>query len=339
MIPVHIRKYIIHLILIIMGFICSCNPYSLPEDKSKDISEIAYAHYMQAQEYYDNEDYENALMEIQQAIDNNNRFALFYQLQGDIYAALYNNTNALAAYKNSIKYRSNFPEVHRKIGQIHLKMGAYEDALKAFRKVRANDPSDFSIYLLIAECYIEMGELEIAYNELADYRRQNLVKQQPLEPDYHRLLGITFFRLKRYEDAIRELSEYNKTDSRDPYILELLGKSYYQARDFESGLNCFNLLIKIDETAGEWYMYRGIYFYQKADYQDAESQLLYALELDNTLAEAHLFLGKIYESQGKVKSALDHLKKYRSIMRESVELDKLEETINDLENLENTKPN
>jgi tetratricopeptide (TPR) repeat protein len=336
---VHIRNYIIYLLLISTCLICSCNPYSLPEDKSKDISEIAYGHYIQAEEYYKNEDYDNALMEIQQAIDNNNRFALFYQLQGDIYTAKYNYSNALIAYNNSIKYRSNFPEVHRKIGQIHLKMGAYEDALKAFRKVRANDPSDFSIYLLIAQCYMEMGELEIAYNELADYRRQKLVIQEPLDPEYHRLLGITFFRLKRYKDVISELSEYQKTDNRDPYILEILGKSYYQVQDFESGLNIFNLLIKLDETSGQWYMYRGIYFYQKANYQDAESQLLYALELDNTLAEAHLFLGKIYEIQGKVKLALEHLKEYRSSMRKSIDSDKIEDTINNLENLDKNKPN
>jgi len=339
MILVHIRNYIIHLLLISMGLICSCNPYSLPEDKSKDISQIAYSHYMQAKEYYDNEDYDKALMEIQQAIDNNNRFALFYQLQGDIYTAKYNYSNALIAYKNSIKYRSNFPEVHQKIGQIHLKMGAYEDALKAFRKVRVNDPSDFSIYLSIAQCYMEMGELEIAYNELADYRRQKLMIQEPLDPEYHRLLGITFFRLKRYNDAIGELSEYQKTDNRDPYILELQGKSHYQVNDFENGLNYFNLLIKQNKTAGQWYMYRGIYFYQKADYQDAESQLLYALELDNTLAEAHLFLGKIFEIQGKVKLALDHLKKYRSSMRKSIDSDKIENTINNLEKLEKSKPN
>ena len=94
----------------------------------------------------------------------------------------------------------------------------------------------------------------------------------------------------------------------------------------------------MDETSGQWYMYRGIYYYQKADFEDAESQLLYALQLDNNLAEAHLFLGKIYESQGKVNQALEHLRKYRSSMRKTVDPKELDSTINNLENLDkNTK--
>ncbi len=320
------------LLLIIAALYCSCNPYSLPEDKSIDLTESAYAHYMQAVEYYDTGEFDKALQEIQLAIKNNNKFALFYQLQGDIYAAKYNFTAALTAYDNSIKYRSNFPEVHSKIGQIYLNMGQYEEALKSFRKVRVNDPADLSAFLKISQCYIEMGELEVAYNELADYRRLKLVAQEDLDPEYHRLLGITFFRFKRYEEAIRELIEFEKSDARNPDVLALLGKSYFQVDDFENGLTYFNRLIKLDEDSGEWYMYRGIYFYKKADFKDAESQLIYALELDNSLAEAHFFLGKVYESQGKVKQALDHLRKYRANMDPAIEIEDLDDTINKLEN-------
>jgi len=323
----------IWILLVFAGIYCSCNPYSLPEDKSIDVHETAYAHYMQAVEYYDSGEYDEALQKIEQAIEDNSRFALFYQLQGDIYTAKNEYSAALTAYNNSIRFRSNFPQVHSKIGQINLKMGLYEDALKAFRKVRANDPSDLSVYLQIAQCYMEIGELEIAYNELADYRRLKLLSQEKLDPEYHRLLGITFFRFKRYKDAIKELNEYHKSYDRDVYILELLGKSYYQVSDFENGLNYFNRLVKLDEKSGQWYMYRGIYYYQKADFEDAESQLIYALQLDNTLADAHLFLGKIYESQGKVNQALKHLRKYRSSMRKTIDPEELESTINELENL------
>lgn len=320
-------------ILLFTVIICSCNPYSLPEDKSVDASETAYAHYMQAVEYFDSKDYDNALQEINVVIENNSRFALFYKFQGDIYTAKYDYNSALAAYNNSIKYRSNFPEAHNKIGQIYLNMGQYEEALKAFRKVRVNDPSDLSVFLKIAQCYMEMGELEVAYNELADYRRLKLVSSEKLDPEYHRLLGITFFRFKRYNDSIKELEEFRRTDNRNMYVLELLGKSYYQVDEFEKGLSYFNQLIKLDENSGEWYMYRGIYFYRKSNLEDAESQLLYALELDDTLDDAHLFLGKIYESQGKVKLALDHLNKYRMSMRKTIDTEDLNSTINKLENL------
>ena len=324
------------LLLTAISLYVSCNPYSLPEDKSVNLNELAYAHYTQAMESYKAGEYDNALQEIQMAIENNSRFALFYQLQGDIYAAKYNYNAALASYNNSIKYRSNFPEVHRKMGQINLNMGNYEEALKAFRKVRANNPADLSIFLDIAQCYMEMGELEIAYNELADYRRLKLVSQEELNPNYHRLLGITFYRFKRYKDAIKELSAYHKADDKDEYVIALLGKSYYQTSDFENGLQYFNLLIKRDEKSGEWYMYRGIYFYQKADFEDAESQLLYALDLDGSLAEAHYFLGKIYEKQGKLKLALEHLHKYRSHMQSTINTQELDNTIIRLENLENS---
>ena len=318
-------------------FIC-CNPYSLPEDKSVDISETAYAHYLQASELYNSGDYQQALTEIDSAIRYNNKFAQFYQLRGDIYKAQFNYPQALSSYEESIKYRSNFSYVYRNMGEIYFILKKYDDALRVFRKVRANEPSDLYIYLEIAECYMELNELEVAYNDLADYRRLKIVSNEPLDAEYYRLLGKTYFRFKRYDDAIVPLKEYISIETQDEEALFLLGKSYYQVRNFENGVNCFNKLIKIDDTIGEWYMYRGIYFYQKKDLEDAESQLLYALELDNQLIEAHLFLGKIYEVQGKSELALEHLRYYRENMQSASRSMELEDSIPDLKNIEDKTP-
>jgi tetratricopeptide (TPR) repeat protein len=321
-----------------------CNPYSLPEDKNIDADKTAYAHYLQSAELYNSGDYDQALEEINTAISYNNNFAQFYQLRGDIYKAQFKYPAALQSYEESVKYRSNFSYVYRNMGEIYFILGQYEEALKVFRKVRANEPTDLYIYLQIAECYMELNELEIAYNDLSDYRRLKLVSDEPLDPEYYKLLGTTYFRFKRYADAVTQLEKYRSYEAKDVNSLFLLGKAYYQIKNFEAGLNCFNQLIKIDESVGQWYLYRGIYFYQKNDFEDAESQLLYALNLDSTIVEAHLFLGKIYEMQGKNDQALDHLRLYRENMRDIMGSMELENVISNPDNSaepesgENRKP-
>jgi len=320
------------LLFLILNFYC--NPYSLPEDKSIDINETAYAHYQKGVEYYNSGEFDEALAAVNEAISHKSTFAQFYQLRGDIYSAQNKFQSALESYEEAIKYRSNFTVVYQSKGEIYLKMKQYDDALKAFKKVRANNPLELFTNLYIAQCYMELNELEVAYNDLADYRRLKLVSGEELDSEYYRLLGITYFRFKRYKDAIIELEVYQKFEPEDTEILFILGKSYYQTREFEKGLSYFNRLIKIDDTNGKWYLFRGIYFYQKNDFSDAESQLNYALELDNTLYDAHLFLGKIYEQQGKVELALKHLHIYRNSMRELIDSNELENLIFELESMQ-----
>jgi tetratricopeptide (TPR) repeat protein len=330
--------FTIRLSLIFVLLNIYCNPYSLPEDKSVDISETAYAHYLQSAELYNSGDYVEALEEINKAISYNNKFAQFYQLRGDIYKAQFNYSAALDSYEESIKYRSNFSYVYRNMGEIYFILKRYEEALKVFRKVRANEPTDLYIYLQIAECYMELNELEVAYNDLADYRRLKMAANETLDAEYYKLLGTTYFRFKRYDDAAVQLEKFVSDQSEDVNGLFLLGKSYYQIRNFEAGLDCFNQLIKIDDTVGQWYLYRGIYFYQKRDFEDAESQLLYALDLDSKIIEAHLFLGKIYEAQGKNQLALDHLRRYRENMQNGIGSMEIENSIPGLDNIEEKVP-
>ena len=308
----------IYIFILFLLFSISCNPYSLPEEKTVDVEKLAYSHYLKSMELVESGEYEDALDEVNQAISLNSRFAQFYQLRGDIYRHQYEYNAALISYESAVAMRSKFVDVYKSMGEIYLKLQRYEDALKSFRKVRANDPLDVDNNLDIAECYMEMNELEVAYNDLADYRRMQMMAGQELNPRYYELLGITYFRFKRYKDAIKQLEMFRQYQRQNINMLFLLGKSYYQAGDFEKGLDCFNELIRIDDSVGMWYLYRGIYFYQNNNYVDAISQLKLANDLDPAIREVHLFLGRSYEAVGETEKALDELSIYRQGMPNTV---------------------
>lgn len=313
---IHYKK--IYILVPFLLFSFYCNPYSLPEEKTVEVEKMAFSHYLKSNEFYEAGEYDDALSEINQAIKLNNRFAQFYQLQGDIYRQQYNYSLALNSYEYAVAMRSKFVEVYKSMGDLYLKLQRYDDALKSFRKVRANDPADVDNNLDIAECYMEMNELEVAYNDLADYRRMQMMAGRELNPRYYELLGTTYFRFKRYDDAVKQLEMFRKHQPRDIDMLFLLGKSYYQTGNFEKGLDCFNELIRIDDTVGTWYLYRGIYFYQNENYDDAVSQLKHAYDLDPEIKEVHLFLGRSYEALGDTENALREFSIYRQGMPSTV---------------------
>lgn len=229
-------------ILINTFFILSfyCNPYKLPDEKTVDINQTAFAHYTAGVELYNEGNYYEAMTEANQAIALNQRFAQFYQLQGDIFRAQGNNTAALKAYDQAVKLRSNFTDVYHSMGQIYFIEKRFEDALRAFKKVIANDPSNHEMSLEIARCYIELNELEVAYNDLADYRRLKLVMNEDPVPEYYKLLGIVYYKFGRFKDAIPQFEKYIAFYPDNTNALFLLGTCYYEQKEFERGLNCFN---------------------------------------------------------------------------------------------------
>jgi tetratricopeptide (TPR) repeat protein len=296
--------------LILLICVLNCSPYSLAKNKYSYRDKNAFEFYLKSVDYFFNGEYQQALESIAQAIDLNKSFAQFHKLKGDIHFNINEDEQALISYKNAVKYRSDFTEVYLTMGEIYKRNNNYEDAVMAYNKVLFSDQKQLDSYLELAKCYLALGNSTMSFVSLEEYKKViNEFKRQPA-PDYHFLLGKTYFILKRYNDAIMELQKIK--EPLDEKVYCLLGRCYYGLEEYDTGLQYFNKLLNMNNDVGEYYYYRGIYFYNKNDYEDAMTQFKLALELDNSQRDAHYYLHKIYESIGNKEEALKQYQLYNS---------------------------
>jgi tetratricopeptide (TPR) repeat protein len=303
------------ILLVFLGCYLCCAPYSLPQEKTYPVKEAALTFYMQSQDLYQSNQYVQALVLIDSALAINQNFAQFYQLKGDILGKLGQYDSALVAYRTAIGQRSNYTEVYINIAEIYHRQNHFREAIRYLRKALAVDTTLTSLYLKISDNYISLREWEVGLNTLDDYRKQSQLLNQPVEGEYYYLKGTILFSQKKYALAIQELLQYPPEKSLPREVLALLGRCYYDLSEYESGIRYFNKLVRLDAQGGEWYYYRGIYFFRKNNMEDARNQFEMALNLDSTLYTCHYYLGKIYESNGNDKKAVEELRLYRESMR------------------------
>jgi tetratricopeptide (TPR) repeat protein len=319
--------YSILILLLLTEFTCA--PYSLPEKKTYSEKDDPYTYYLESLEAYQAEEYTLALEKVNQALILNDNLAQFYQLKGNIYKRLFDYDQALLAYQSALRKRSNFTEVHESMGDIYQELVRYDEAVRAFKRVVVLDPSQISIILKIANCYILWDELDVAQHHLNNYENSAKDQKVGLSDNYFLLRGEVLFKMGKYEESIaflRKMAAINKK------AYHLLGNNYYALNDFENGVTYFNKLLNLEKDTGEWYLYRGIYYYHKHDYNDALGQFQIALGLDSNLVEVHYYLGKILLSEGKDTAALEEFRIYRQTMQKNGKLEEIEEILLRLEN-------
>ena len=129
------------------------------------------AHVGLARVLFDSNDYEAALVEVDEARKDRPAHAEASAVEGRILRATSQNDEAVAAYKRAIREARGFqPEAYTGLGIVYEERGEYEEAAKAFLKAVA---------------------------QLSD-----------TEPVLYELLGRTYERLEKYKEAVAAYEKY-----------------------------------------------------------------------------------------------------------------------------------
>ena len=134
-------------------------------------------------------------------------------------------------YKKTKEYKdfreenteSRYPEIIKNIALIYSQLGDNENAMKAVKEARENDPKDLSLILTEANLYIQLKE-----NDRFEALMKEAIEQDPNNPTLYFNLGVVNAQRGNKEDASKY---YRKTIELDP--------------EFESGyLNLVTLILQ-----------------------------------------------------------------------------------------------
>ncbi|MEM1353873.1 MAG: tetratricopeptide repeat protein [Planctomycetota bacterium] len=109
------------------------------------------------------------------------------------------------------------------LGFIYIRTGRFEEAVDAFRtasEMAGPDDDVAPVLLGLADAHIRVGNYVRAQNVL-----NSLIRNSPSSTAYERM-GVSFFKLRRYEDALDNFQEALKLDPADTAALNGQGVAY-----------------------------------------------------------------------------------------------------------------
>ena len=273
----------------------------------------AGADYKQAYAYYQQQRYDKAIQELKPDLDQNPDWEFGHRLVGLSYLALKNNALAVASLSRAVQLKSNTPSTYLGLAQAYFNMKRYDNTLQALAQgepfIKTADDRYKVFYL--------KGSAEYAlekYSEAANDCAAALREKGGSGGDWtiYSQLGIAYFNLKRYDEAIQALQKALTLKPGHNVTAEFLGKSYFrkgvaalQAKQYDAAIE---QLRKARESAPKdgfiSYNLGEAHLFLK-NYSEAERAYNQALEQMPRSAEVFQRLGLVYEKQKKWELSLN----------------------------------
>ena len=165
---------------------------------------------------------EEALADLQRALDRDPRSAEAFREIGRVHQSLGRTKEAEQAFRRAAEQRPSDWAVHNYLGGLYAASGRFPEAEVEFWRVIALAPDNQRGYNnLGAVCYLQgrLEEAEGSFRRAAEIRPTASTLSN---------LGTVLFYLGRYEEAARRLEEAVKLDERDATVWLNLGRALYE---------------------------------------------------------------------------------------------------------------
>lgn len=150
---------------------------------------------------------------------------------------------------------------------------------------------------------------------------QQLVAANPSSPLNQTNLGLAYFRLGRYHEAINHLQQAVEIDGAYLPAYLAAGHVYAAAGQKEDALNSFKQAIGLSPKDFRGHLYAGIVLRELGRFAESAKALEKARALQPAGSDIYVELGLTYEAWGKVNAAKDTYKR-------ALELNPVNETAN-----------
>ncbi|MCF7907895.1 MAG: tetratricopeptide repeat protein [Candidatus Omnitrophica bacterium] len=160
------------------------------------ISETWRKHYAQAEQYLENRQYEQAILEFNEVLKEDPGAYEAYTGIGFANIQLGKYEEAIANFKKAIEINSEYVQAYDNIGVVYSFLRRYREALPYFDKAISIDPEFVTAYNNLASTYLFLGQ----YQEAVIYY-QKAFQIDPQNADSARSLGVAYNDLGKAKEA------------------------------------------------------------------------------------------------------------------------------------------
>ena len=254
--------------------------------------------------YHNLKRYQEALTDLNRAIQVDPNFANAYASRGNTYVDLQRYDKALADFQRAIQLDPTLIPAYAQRSSTYAALGRYAEALADVNRVIQLDPR-------VAQSYWHRGNIHAAMQRydkaLADYNRA--IQLNSNDANAYQCLGITYYELRQYDKA---LTAYNRAIHLDPGFVNAYinrGVIYDDLQQYSEALADYNRAIQLDPTDATTYFNRGNTYQSLQRYDEALEDYKQAIQLDPNYGRAYFCVGDMLLKQGKLREALPYFER------------------------------
>jgi len=119
--------------------------------------------------YFNNQQYDLALRELQRSLKVDSTFDFTHFGLAEVYVRLGRNEEAISEYRKAIKARPNLTQYFDNLGVLLTNLKRYPEAIQVFEEGLASNPGYFPLYRNLGYSYYNLGEYALAEKNLKLY--------------------------------------------------------------------------------------------------------------------------------------------------------------------------
>jgi Flp pilus assembly protein TadD len=200
---------------------------------------------------------------------------------GVVYSRTHRYAEAIDIYRRALRAAPGDKGLETNLGLAYVKQEQFALAQPIFEKLAA-DPKNRQAHELLATCHLARGQLDAALTLL-----KPLAASDPTDSGVLYLLGVTYVKLKRGEEARQAFTKMMETVG-SAQANFLMGKASYETGRFEEAADYFRKALQADPKPEGAHRELGKTLISLRDNDGAEKELRQADERD---PEALYFLG------------------------------------------------
>jgi tetratricopeptide (TPR) repeat protein len=252
--------------------------------------DFAYSHYTLGYFYYNDNKYDEAIVELKKTIEQTNTFWPAYKLLGDIYFTKNDYADAVEQYKFALNLNFNDAVLNNDLGLALMELERYKEAAEYLKQAAKLDQGDINVRYNLASVLRDLG----SYAESAEMFKEVL----HLWPDYPGVLADLGDIYKIQGDITEAKSYYDK---------QVKSAKAQLAKNPNDHVALNNLARA----------YNGL-----KKYDDAKELIKKCLALKPDYRDGYLTLAAIQQSMEEYNAALVTLNKAKSMSRSAGFIDR-----------------
>ncbi|WP_373478319.1 tetratricopeptide repeat protein [Geminocystis sp.] len=233
----------------------------------------------QAEQLTESENYGDAIILHNLAIELDPNNATIYCDRAWVYSELEEDEKAISDYTKAIELDPNYTDAYKNLGEFYKNLGEYEKAIANYNKIIELKPNEANGYYLRGIVYSNLQEYETA---IIDYNKA--IKLDPSFSFTYYSRGIDYNELGEYEKAIADFTQSIKLYPIFGFTYHSRGNAYNELGEYQKAIADYNKAIEIYPNLGYFYYDRGCAYSELEEHEKAMSDYTKAIELepDNT---------------------------------------------------------
>ena len=294
-----------------MGYIESSKPGSNVDviinyfkEALREDPEFWGAYYNLGTTYYNNQDYNRALLQFTTIIDNFPGFEMAYLGRG---LTLLHDKKYQQAKKDFLIYADYKPNDFRAYYYAGRASGGerkYAEAVKYLGKAAELNPNDSKTFFELGNVYYVLNQYGMA---VANYR--NVLKLESDHLETHKRLGESYYRLHNFKGAIDEFDKVLAVKTDDPEANFMLGITLYKQALLDEYIDSFLEMYGLESRNKESKNMANNEHERLGVYKNMIDRFSQAQRGRDNFFEATFNLALTYQELGKMDSALYFYKK------------------------------